>query len=189
MNPVVTQSGPAGTPGVQLDAFLLEVAEVANATLDLDTLLRRIAELVRRVIKYEIFAILLLNEKTQEMRMRFSIGHPREAAEDLVIRVGEGITGQAALRREAVLVQDVRKAEHYIGAIPEVRSELAIPLIIKNRVIGVLDIEAPQPGYFTDEHARLLTLVASRLAIGVENARLYTRISRQAQTLALLNDI
>jgi len=190
MNPVITQTGSVDTQtGVQLDAFLLEVADVANATLDLDSLLRRIAELVRRVIKYEIFAILLLNEKAQELRVRFSIGYLKETAESIAIKVGEGVTGQAALRREAVLVQDVRKAEHYIGAIPEVRSELAIPLIVKNRVIGVLDIEAPEPGYFREEHARLLTLIASRLAIGIENARLYTRVSRQAQTLALLNDI
>jgi len=191
MNPAVTQTGVVGgaQQGVQLDAFLLEVADVANATLDLDTLLRRIAELVRRVIKYEIFAILLLNEKTQALRVRFSIGYPRGIAESISVPAGQGITGQAALRREAVVVQDVRKAEHYIGAIAEVRSELAIPLIVNNRVIGVLDIEAPEPGYFSEEHARLLTLIGSRLAVGIENARLYTRVSRQAQTLGLLNDI
>jgi len=191
MNPVITQAGlVTGAPGsVQLDAFLLEVADVANATLDLDTLLRRIAELVRRVIKYEIFAILLLNEKTQTLRVRFSIGYPKAIAESFSIPLGEGVTGQAALRREPVLVQDVRNAEHYIGAIPNVRSELAIPLVIKNRVIGVLDIEAPETGYFTEEQARLLMLIAARLAIGIENARLYTRVSKQAQTLALLNDI
>ncbi len=181
-----TRSAPTA-PG--LDAFLLEVADVVNTTLDLDALLSGVAEIVRKVIRFEIFAILLVNEKAQDLRIRFSIGHPKEVVDSLRIPIGSGVTGQAALRREAVRVQDVSKADHYIGALPEVRSELAIPLITKNRVIGVLDIEAPQPAYFSEEHARLLTLIASRIAVGIENARLYSRVSRQAQTLALLNNI
>jgi len=173
-----------------VEAFLLDVADVVNSTLDLDTILRRVAALIRRVIDYEIFAILLVNEKTQDLRFRFAIGHTPETVEKARIKIGQGVTGQAVLRREPVLINDVRKdASAYIEAVPGVRSELAIPLIIKNRVIGVIDIEAPQPNYFTEDHARLLTVVASRIAIGIENARLYTRTSRQAKTLALLNEI
>ena len=172
-----------------LETFLVEVAEVVNTTLDLDTLLKRTAEQVRRAIDYEIFSILLLHEKTQELRMRFAIGYPPEVAEKIRIKVGEGVTGLAVQRREAVRVNDVAKESRYIDHIKDVRSELAVPLITKNRVIGVIDIEAKQANYFTDEHQRLLTLVASRIAAGVENARLYTRLSRQAQTLTVLNDI
>ncbi len=172
-----------------VEPLLLEVADVVNTTLDLDTLLRRVGELVRRVIDYEIFAILLLNERTQELCIRFSIGHPPEVVERTRIQVGEGVTGRAVQRREAVLVNDVHKSSYYIEAIPSVRSELAIPLIVKNRVIGVIDIEARQPGYFREEHRRLLALVASRIAIGIENARLYTRTSRQARTLTVLNEV
>src|SRR5919108_968087 len=185
MNPVTTTS-----PGsVNLESFLLEVTDVVNTTLDLDTLLRRIAELIGRVIEYEIFAILLLSEKTQELRIRFSIGHPPEVAERLRIKVGEGVTGLAAQRGEAVLVNDVSADARYIEDIAGVRSELAVPLIVKNRVIGVIDIEARQSGYFTDEHKRMLALVASRIAAGIENARLYTRVYKQSQTLTLLNEI
>ena len=173
----------------RIEPLLLEVADVVNTTLDLETSLRRVAELVRRVINYEIFGILLLNEKTQELRLRFQIGYPKEVAERVRVKVGHGVTGQAAERREAVLVNDVNTMENYIKAIPTVRSELAIPLIVKNRVIGVIDIEAPETNYFTEEHKRLLTLIASRLAIGIENARLYTRSTRQAKTLLLLNEI
>lgn len=186
MNPSVTQ--PASVP-FHLDQFLVEVADVVNTTLDLDTLLLRTAELVHRVIEYEIFGILLLNEKTQELRFRFQIGHRPEFAERLRVKVGEGVTGRAAQTRQAVLVNDVVTDSDYIKSVEGVRSELAVPLIVKNKVIGVIDIEAPQPGYFTEEHSRLLTLVASRIAAGVENARLYTRVSRQAQTLTLLNEI
>ncbi|HZR30749.1 MAG TPA: SpoIIE family protein phosphatase [Terriglobales bacterium] len=172
-----------------VEPLLLEVADVVNTTLDLDTTLQRVAELVRRVIDYEIFAILLLNEKTQELRARFQIGYPKEIAEQMRVKMGEGVTGQAAQRREAVLVGNVLEDQHYISAIPLVRSELAVPLIVKDKVIGVIDLEAPQRNYFTEEHKRLLTLIASRIAIGIENARLYTRTNRQARTLLVLNEI
>jgi sigma-B regulation protein RsbU (phosphoserine phosphatase) len=173
----------------KVDPLLLEVADVVNTTLDLDTTLRRVAELVRKVIDYEIFAILLLNEKTQELRFRFQVGYAREVADRLRIKVGEGVTGIAAQRREAILVDDVTKDPRYISAVPQVRSELAVPLIVKNRLIGVIDIESPQPNHFTEEHKRLLTLIGSRMAVGIENARLYTRTTRQARTLVLLNEI
>jgi sigma-B regulation protein RsbU (phosphoserine phosphatase) len=148
-----------------------------------------VSELIRRVIDYEIFAILLLNEKTQELRVRFQVGHPLEFAERVRVKVGQGVTGVAAAKREAVLVNDVREVPNFIEGAAGVRSELAIPLIIKNRVIGVIDIEASTPNYFTEEHRDLLTIVASRIAIGIENARLYTRVSKQAKTLVLLNEI
>src|SRR5579859_881873 len=105
------------------------------------------------------------------------------------IKVGEGVTGIAAQRREAILVDDVSNDPQYISAVPNVRSELAVPLIVKNRVIGVIDIESPQANHFTEEHKRLLTLIASRMAVGIENARLYTRTTRQARILVLLNEI
>ena len=173
----------------RVEPLLLEVADVVNTTLDLDTTLKRVAELVRKVIDYEIFAILLLNEKSQELYIRFQVGHAREVAERVRVKVGEGVTGIAAQRREAILVDDVTKDPLYIAAVPNVRSELAVPLIIKNRVIGVIDIESPQANHFDEEHKRLLTLIASRMAVGIENARLYTRTTRQARTLVLLNEI
>jgi sigma-B regulation protein RsbU (phosphoserine phosphatase) len=172
-----------------VESLLLDVADVLATSLDLDTTVRRVAEVVRRVIDYEIFAILLLNEKTQELRFRFQVGYPPEFAERSRIKMGEGVTGLAAQTRQAVLIDDVTRDPRYIAAIPNVRSELAVPLITKNRVIGVIDIEAREPGYFTEEHSRLLTLVASRMAAGIENAQLYTRTTKQAKILLLLNEI
>ncbi len=60
---------------------------------------------------------------------------------------------------------------------------------MKNRVIGVLNLEGTEIGRFTEEHKRLLTLIGSRMAVGIENARLHTRTTRQARTLVLLNEI
>ena len=183
-----TTDGLKNLPLLDVEQFLVELADALNTTLELDTLLERVAELVRRVLPYEHFAILLLNEKAQELRIRFQIGHSPETKR-IRPKVGQGVTGRAVLQREAVLVNDVREENNYLNVNPEVKSELAVPLIAKNRVIGVIDIQAREIGYFKAEHKRLLTLVASRIAVAVENARLYTRVFRQAQTLEILNEI
>src|SRR5271157_2696695 len=188
MKPVNPTASPTGR-AYEVEPLLLEVADVVNTTLDLETTLRRVAELVRKVIDYEIFAILLLNEQRQELYVRFHVGYPQEVADRLRVKVGQGVTGRAAQTRQAVLVADATREDFYISALPNVHSELAIPLIVKNRLIGVIDLEAREKGYFTEEHKRLLTLIASRMASGIENARLHTRITRQARTLLLLNEI
>src|SRR5271154_2301557 len=188
MKPVNTTATPTLRPS-EVEPLLLEVADVVNTTLYLETTLRRVAEVVRKVIDYEIFAILLLNEQRQELYVRFNVGYPRDVADRLRIKMGQGVTGRAAQTRQAVLVADATTEDFYLAALPNVHSELAIPLIVKNRVIGVIDLEARQKGYFTEEHKRLLTLIASRMAVGIENARLHTRITRQARTLLLLNEI
>ena len=186
-------------PGAHLDpanirvktadvAYLMQLADALNTTLDLETLLRRTAELVRAVIPYRIFAILLVNDRTHELRVRFQIGHTSHV-ERLHIPMGRGVVGQVALTRQPVLLNDVTTSETYVEVNPDVRSELAVPLIAKNRLIGVMDMESEQAGYFRPEHLRLLTLTASRIAQAIENARLYARVSRQAQTLAVLNEI
>ncbi len=169
-------------------AYLMRLSDALNTTLDLQTLLNRTSELVRAVIPYRIFAIFLLNDRTHELRMRFQIGHTPQA-ERARVPVGQGVVGQVALTRQPILLNDVSTADYYVAANPAVRSEMAIPLIAKNRLIGVMDIESEQPDYFRPDHLRVLTLTASRIAQAIENARLYARISRQAQMLEVLNEI
>ncbi len=169
-------------------AYLMNLTDALNTTLDLQTLLNRTSELVRAVIHYKIFAIFLLNDRTHELRMRFQLGHTPEV-ERARLPVGKGVVGQVALTRQPILLNDVSSDEHYISANPEVRSELAVPLIAKNRLIGVMDLESTELGYFRPDHLRVLTLTASRIAQAIENARLYARVSRQAQQLEVLNEI
>ena len=188
---MIDATQPASRPLelTELLTLMVELNERVNSTLDLDELMARIAEVVKRAIDYEVFAILLLNEKTQELSVRFSVGHPDELVRTLRIKVGEGIVGRAAQTRRSVLVNDVLKDASYIRTLSPIRSELAVPLITKNRLIGVLDLEAPWPDFFNDSHVNLLELLASRMAMALENARHYRRSVRQARTLQLLNEI
>jgi sigma-B regulation protein RsbU (phosphoserine phosphatase) len=169
-------------------AYLMRLTDAINTTLDLQTLLSRTSELVRAVLPYRIFAIFLLNDRTNELRMRFQIGHTPQV-ERTRVPVGKGVVGQVALTRQPILLNDVSKADYYIAANPEVRSELSVPLITKNRLIGVMDLESEQPDFFRPEHLHVLAMTASRIAGAIENARLYSRVSRQAQTLEVLNEI
>ena len=180
--PTLSRSRPVETD------FLIKLAETLNTTLDLQTLLKQTAELVRAVIDYRIFAILLVHDRTGDLRMRFQMGHPPET-ERLRFKMGEGVVGKVAENRQAMLINDVKRSKDYIEVNPLVCSELAVPLIVKDRVIGVIDIESEQLNYFRPEHLHLLTLTASRIAQAIENARLYTRVARQAQTLRILNEI
>ncbi|MGB7189038.1 MAG: SpoIIE family protein phosphatase [Acidobacteriaceae bacterium] len=168
--------------------FLMGIADALNTTLDLQTLLKRTADLVRAVIDYRIFAIMLINDRTNDLRMRFQTGHTSDI-ERVRVKLGEGVVGQVAQQRQAILINDVTKVDNYINANPQVRSELAVPLIVKNRLIGVIDIESEHVDFFKPEHLHLLQLTASRIGQAIENARLYTRVARQAQTLEVLNEI
>jgi len=91
--------------------------------------------------------------------------------------------GHAAQHKQTVLVPDVNKDARYIKLNPETKSELAVPLIYKDRVIGVLDLEHTRKGFFTEDHKKTVTTLAAQIAIALENARLYEEINRQERRL------
>jgi phosphoserine phosphatase RsbU/P len=170
-------------------AVLSEISQEINASLNLDQVLASAAQQIRRLIDYEIFAVLLPEESTGNLYVRFAIGHRPEVIENWRIPVGDGIIGAAASMGQAIRVGDVLKDPRYLPAVEAVRSEIAVPLIVRGRVIGVMDIESRQPDYFTPTQQSILTLVASRISTAVENARLYESAQKQAETLLLLNEI
>ncbi|HUK53070.1 MAG TPA: SpoIIE family protein phosphatase [Candidatus Binatia bacterium] len=169
-------------------ATLVEIGEEINSSLDLDQVLQKSAALVRRLVPYEIFAVLLLDPASQDLHFRFAIGYSREVVETWRIPVGKGITGAAAQTGQPVLVGDVSRDPRYLSAVESVRSEMAVPLLLEGRVTGVLDIQSRELESFNREQQQVLALVASRLAGAIENARLYESARRQAETLRVLNE-
>ena len=170
-------------------ATLAEIGEEVNASLELDEVLARAAALIKRHIDYEIFGVLMIEGEGSYLRHRFAIGYPRELAENLRIPMGQGITGTAAATSHSVRVSDTSKDPRYINAIESVRSELAVPLIVRGKVVGVLDIQSRHLDYFTRDQQNILTLLGSRLAIAIENARLFEQVKAQADTLLLLSEV
>jgi len=158
-------------------ATLFEIGKETASILDLDELLQRVAELVKRVVDYEFFAILLLDEDRQELVLRKQINFGG-AREKWRLPVSEGLCGAAVRSKEPVRVGDVREDPRYVSLIPEARSELVVPLVHKDRVVGVFDLESPVLERFTEEHVKVLTPLASQVAIAIENARLYAELKR-----------
>jgi phosphoserine phosphatase RsbU/P len=170
-------------------ATLSEIGESVNSSLDLDEVLARTAALIKRHIDYDIFGVLMIEGGGAYLKHYFSIGYPRELVDNLRVPIGQGITGTAAATGHSVRVSDTSKDDRYIAAIENVRSELAVPLMLQGKPVGVLDIQSRHPDYFTPDQQNILTLLASRLAVAIENARLYQKERTQAETLLLLNEV
>jgi sigma-B regulation protein RsbU (phosphoserine phosphatase) len=169
--------------------FLLEVSVATAQTLDLDQILANVAGIVQKVLPYDLFAILLYSEKRHDLRIRYAVGHREELVSSLSLALGEGITGTAAARREPILVGDVRKDPRYLNSIDAVRTELAVPMTARGKLVGVIDLQSTRVNAYTEYDRALLRLIAARVSVAIENARLYRRVERQNRTLKTLSNI
>jgi phosphoserine phosphatase RsbU/P len=160
---------------------LAEIGRDVASVLDLDELFTRIAQLARRVIDYRTFGILLLND-ANELEMKLAV-HYGEKVEVPRVPLGEGLVGYAALHREPVNVPDVSQDPRYIKVVPDVRSELAIPMLLKDRCIGVVDLESPELDAFSKRDVEILSLLASQAAVAIENAHLYDEVRTTQERL------
>jgi sigma-B regulation protein RsbU (phosphoserine phosphatase) len=161
---------------------LAEVGREFGAILQLDELLTRITNLTRRVIDYRTFGILLLNDDTGELEMKVAVRYGDKVQMPRV-QLGVGLVGYAALHKEAVVVPDVSTDPRYIKLVDDAKSELVIPLLLKDRCIGVFDLESPELDAFSKTHVEILTLLASQAAVAIENARLYETIRANEERL------
>jgi sigma-B regulation protein RsbU (phosphoserine phosphatase) len=169
--------------------FLLEVSAAITLTLDLDQLLANVAEIVQRVLPYDLFAILLYSERRRDLRIRYAVGHRDDVVRNLSIAVGEGITGTAAEQREPLLVSDVRNDPRYLNTVDAVRTELAVPMTARGKLVGVIDLQSTRVNAYTEYDRALMRLIAARVSMGIDNARLYRRVERQNRTLRALSHI
>jgi phosphoserine phosphatase RsbU/P len=166
--------------------FLLEVATSTAQSLDLDELLESVAQNIQRVLHYDLFAILLYSDRRKDLTIRFAIGHRAEVVKSVRIKLGEGITGLAAETREPILVSDVRNDDRYLNSLDAVRCELAVPMIARQHLVGVIDIQSTQVDAYNEYDRAMLRLIASRVASTIDNARLHRRVERQNRTLRAL---
>ncbi len=168
---------------------LLEVTRELNTAPDLASGLARVADHLQHHIHYDTLAILLLDDLGRELRIGFAQGYTSEVTEHWRFGMGQGIVGTAAKTRRPIRVGDVLKDPRYISGGQPLRSELAIPLLSQDRMIGVLDVGSRAPDFFTAEHERLLATLGGHLASAIENARLYQNMREQARTLSLLHEL
>jgi sigma-B regulation protein RsbU (phosphoserine phosphatase) len=154
---------------------LAEVGREMSAILDLDTLLTKVAQLAKKVIAYRTFGIALVNEATGMIEFKVAIRYG-DGSDTSPVKIGEGLLGYAVQHQEVVLVNDVSQDPRYINAVADAKSELVVPLLVKDKCIGAFDLESPELNAFTKRHVELLTLLASQAAVAIENARLWETV-------------
>jgi sigma-B regulation protein RsbU (phosphoserine phosphatase) len=169
--------------------FLLEVSAATTLTLDLDQLMANVAEIVHKVLPYDLFAILLYSERRRDLRIRYAVGHREEVVRNLAVTLGEGITGAAAAQREPLLVGDVRNEPRYLNTVDAVRTEMAVPMTARGKLVGVIDLQSTRVSAWNEYDRALMRLIAARVGIAIDNARLYRRVERQNRTLKTLANI
>jgi len=170
-------------------ALLYQLSHEIPSILDRGDLLRLIAERVKKLVDYDVFAVMLWNESTQMLESVFAMRYGDAIASRVSIPLHQGITGSAAAERQTIRVADVRLDPRYLPCETdvEVRSELVVPLLRQDRLVGVLDLESTVPNAFSAEHERLLNILGTYVAVALENARLFEE-SRQTQ-LRMQNDL
>jgi len=163
-------------------SLLYEITHELAAILDREELLRRIAARVKTLVDYHVFTVMLWDEEAQVLESVFSLRFEDALPERFQMKLNQGIAGAAAAERRTIRVVDVRLDPRYLQCSTdiEVRSELVVPLLLRDRLIGVLDLESTAPHAFTADHERLLNILGSYIAVGLENARLYEE-ARQNQ--------
>lgn len=161
---------------------LAEIGREVSSILDPDALLTRLAQLTKRLIDYRTLGILLVNPATNQLEMKLALKYGEQTTV-APVAMGHGLVGYAAEHREIVLVPDVQADPRYVRLVDDVRSELVIPLLVKDRCIGVIDLESPQLDAFAKSDVEVMTLLASQAAVAIDNARLYETIRANEERL------
>jgi HD-GYP domain-containing protein (c-di-GMP phosphodiesterase class II) len=168
-------------------ALLTRCGRELSASLDLEVVLCRILELAHDALKFERCAVLLKDEAQEVLTVSATHGYSAELTRDLRIRAGEGVTGAVLRSGQPELVVDVTKDARYIPVSLEAGSEMAIPLVLERRIIGVLDAESSHPGAFDAYHLELFSAFGLMAAVAIQNARFHRRLESKVRRLALLN--
>jgi diguanylate cyclase (GGDEF)-like protein len=169
-------------------AVLYDAGQAVLSTFDLDEVLQRILAIAHDYFHLRNVAILLLERQTQELYVRSQIGWD-EGQDKTRLPLGHGITGAAALKKQPVYAPDVSKDPRYFCSAKSTRSELAVPLMVRDQVVGVLDCQSDRLDHFDAETIDLLTLFSTQASIALQNARLYSLEQQRARQLQAINAI
>ncbi len=165
--------------------ILSEVALAGAGSLDLAQVLERMLAAIRRTLRFETFEFILLDSITGLLHTEASYGLPPTIV-DQNMQQGEGIVGWVAQQKQPLLVPDVQKDPRYTATLPHTRSELAVPLVVSDRLVGVMNVESLQVNRFTEDDQRLLLALAGQLAVIIENARLHREMQRRLDEVSTL---
>jgi diguanylate cyclase (GGDEF)-like protein len=173
---------------MQKITILYDASQAVLSTFNLDEVLDRILNTLGDYFQIEHRAIFLVDEPAGMLIVHSHSGWLRSASQQR-IPLGEGITGRSAAEKRPIYVPDVDKFKGYIRGFAATRSEMAIPLIASDRVVGVLDVQSDKPDFLDQETQDLLLVFATQASIAIQNAQLYSLERRRATQLEAINAI
>ena len=171
-----------------------QVSQKIASILDTDELLTQVVQLIQATFHYYQVHLFLVDKRTDEIVLKKSSGRANERLQhqELRLKIGkEGITGWVAAAGQALVCNDVSREARYHPheLLPETRAEMAVPLLIGEVVMGVLDVQSERPNAFHDDDLKALQVLADQAAQAIENARLYADTRRQALQLEAVSQV
>ena len=168
-------------------AAMGQVSQRVAAILELDRLFAEVVELIQKTFSYDHVGIFTVDADGGAVTLRAST-NPIIQQKDLAVAQGQGIVGWVAQNGESILANDVTKETRYRSeeALVGTRAELAVPLPVEQRIVGVLDVQRNQPDAFTQDDLFVLEILARQIAVAVEDARLYAAQQEEAWTSTAL---
>src|SRR5438445_138697 len=173
---------------MQKIAILYDASQAVLSTFELDEVLQQILIIARDYFRLPNVSILLLDKETNELYVRSQIGWDQKS-DGVRVPIGTGLIGTAAKEKRPVYVPDVTKDPRYLPCSKKTASELAIPLMVRDEVVGVLDCQSENVDHFDSETIDLLTLFSTQASMALQNARLYSLERRRASQLEAINEI
>jgi serine phosphatase RsbU (regulator of sigma subunit) len=150
---------------------LLDITKALAAPFDLEDVVEAIFSALRQVIDFDAAAIYLVNRRTETLELVSEHGYPEGSESAFDLQIGQGIVGWVAKSGQPVIVPDVRADARYVAARAATRSEIAAPLMVEGRAIGVFNLESDHEDVYHDGHLELLLAFAAQAAMAVERAR------------------
>ena len=164
---------------------LSHISSAVSGLWDLDAILRIALDNVLEIINSDIGGILLLDEETEKLRYCVQHGLSTKYAEEIRMSIGEGIGGRVAQTGESILLEDISKDPRAVHldliSAEGLKGFISIPLKAKEKVVGVLNLASHVAGRFGADDISLLSSIGDYLGTAIEQARLYTRLSRSGE--------
>ena len=173
---------------MQRTAILYDASQAVISTFDLDEVLARILSILEQYFHLKHIAILLLDSESKQLRVRSHTGWNEPSLRTL-LTLGTGLIGTAAQNKRLLYVPDVSSDTRYIKTIETTKSELAVPLVVREEVVGVLDCQSEQSNFFDPDTIDLLRIFSTQASVAIQNARLYSLEQRKAAQLEAINHI
>ncbi|MCB2155789.1 GAF domain-containing protein [bacterium] len=165
---------------------LYKISNIINTTLDRRKVLKAVLKEVVRITGATSGSIAMLDVRQGILNIETAINIPRQTWKRLKLQLGVGVTGWVAYTGKPLRIDDVRRDSHYVAIRPDVRSELAVPLILEDDLIGVINVDSTRKAAFTEDDERMLVSVANQSARVIETARLYEELQGHTQQMESL---